>query len=78
MNDEQLVKQLGQIIRALRQTKNLSQEEFAAQCGLHRTYIGTIERGEKTMMIVTAAKIAQALNLSLAQLFQGLEEDTQL
>lgn len=51
----------------------LSQEEFADQCGLHRTYIGAIERGEKTVTIETALKLAKALNLTLSQIFAALE-----
>ncbi len=52
----------------------MSQEEFAGLCGLHRTYIGSIERGEKVMTIETADKVARVLNLSLAQLFEHQEK----
>ena len=53
----------------------MSQEAFADHCGLHRTYIGSIERGEKTVTIGTANKLACALNLSLSQLFQKMEQE---
>jgi transcriptional regulator with XRE-family HTH domain len=52
----------------------MSQEEFAAQCGLHRTYIGALERGEKTMTIETANNVAQTLGLTLGQFFTALEQ----
>ncbi|NHC36896.1 helix-turn-helix domain-containing protein [Scytonema millei] len=73
MEEEPLAKRLGRLIRRLRLEEGLSQEEFAERCGLHRTYIGFIERGEKTITIETASKLAQALGLSLAQLFIALE-----
>ena len=50
----------------------LSQEEFADMCGLDRTYIGGIERGERNVALVNIEKIANALRLSLADLFRGV------
>ena len=61
------------LIRQRRVQASLSQEEFADRCNLHRTYIGAIERGEKTVTIDTAAKLAQALGVPLSQLFATLE-----
>lgn len=65
----------GVVVRRLRNRVSWSQEEFAFQVGIHRTYIGAIERGEKTVTIETAAKIARALGMPLSQLFVALEED---
>lgn len=48
-------------IRQRRQSINLSQEALADNCGLHRTYIGSIERGERNLTVNTLAKIAEAL-----------------
>lgn len=73
MRSSPLAKQFGVLIRQLRTQAGVSQEEFADWCGLHRTYIGAIERGEKTVTIETALKLAKALNLSLSQLFAALE-----
>lgn len=73
MSESSLAKRLGLVIRHLRLEAGMSQEEFAHQCGLHRTYIGSIERGEKTITIETADKIAQALGISLSEMFQQLE-----
>ncbi len=75
MNRNVLVRRFGILVRKLRLQKKLSQEEFAFLCGVHRTYIGSIERGEKTVTIVTAAKIAKALNIPLSQLFLELEKE---
>ena len=60
-------------MRELRNNMELSQENFAGRCGLHRTYIGSIERGEKSITIDTAQKLAQAFGISLTELFQKLE-----
>lgn len=70
---ETLAQQMGVVIRSLRTEVGLSQEELAARCGLHRTYIGSIERGEKTITIETAQKLAKAFGISLTQLFSQLE-----
>jgi len=53
----------------------MSQEDFADRCGLHRTYIGSIERGEKTITIETANRIARALGIPLSQIFLLLETE---
>jgi transcriptional regulator with XRE-family HTH domain len=74
MESAALVKEVGHLVRQLRRSKGLSQEEYADLCGLHRTYIGMIERGEKTITIVTASKLASALGLTLSQFFRELEE----
>ena len=73
MEEKPLAVRVGVLIRRLRLEAGMSQEKFADLCGLHRTYIGFIERGEKTITIETANKIAQALGLTLAQLFKDLE-----
>jgi transcriptional regulator with XRE-family HTH domain len=73
MRDRELARQFGRLIRGLRVKQGMSQEEFADHCSLHRTYIGSIERGEKTITIETAYKIAQALGIPLSQLFRRLE-----
>lgn len=63
----------GSRVRDLRLAKGLSQEAFAALCGLDRTYIGGIERGERNVALRNIAVIAKALDLTVAELMQGLE-----
>jgi transcriptional regulator with XRE-family HTH domain len=65
---------LGDRIRELRAEKGWSQEEFAYQCGLHRTYIGHVELGKKNISFESLVTIAAALAIPLSQLFVGLEE----
>ena len=59
----------GAKVRKLRQAKGLSQEAFADICGLHRTYVGAIERGERNVSLENIEKIARALGISIASLF---------
>lgn len=66
------LKQFGEIVREIRKQRNLSQEEFAEKCGLHRTYIGGIERGERNVSLLNIIKMAQALDVTVADLVKGL------
>ncbi|MFC4235913.1 helix-turn-helix domain-containing protein [Thalassospira xianhensis] len=56
-------------IRHRRQMLGLSQEELADNCGLHRTYIGSIERGERNITVNTLQRVAEALSCSVIDLF---------
>jgi XRE family transcriptional regulator, regulator of sulfur utilization len=62
-------KQVGAKIRKYRLAKGLSQEQLAFEADLHRAYIGQIERGEKNIGVQNLDKIAQALKISPAKLF---------
>ena len=55
-------------MRATRTAKGLSQEALAERCGLHRTYIGSVERGERNVSIDNMELIADALGSSVAEL----------
>jgi len=57
------LRSLGRAIREGRIDLKLSQEDFAELCGLHRTYIGCVERGEKNVSMENVQKIARALKL---------------
>jgi transcriptional regulator with XRE-family HTH domain len=62
-------KKLGSVIRERRRTAGISQEAFATEVGIHRTYIGAVERGERNVSLANILRIARALNVSAAQLF---------
>lgn len=62
----------GKAVRARRHKLGVSQEEFADICGLDRTYIGGIERGERNVALVNIEKVARALRISLSELFRGV------
>jgi transcriptional regulator with XRE-family HTH domain len=68
-----LLRALGQRIRELRLAQGYSQESFADKCGLHRTFMGTVERGESNLSFQNIVKVAQTLSVSLAVLFADLE-----
>lgn len=72
--DKALTRKVGEEIRRLRRAADFSQEKFADECGLHRTYMGAIERGEKTMTLETAKKVISALGLTLGQFLQQIGE----
>lgn len=55
-------------LRYLRNQKQLSQEDLADICGLHRTYIGSVERGERNVTLSTLELLATALEVNIAQL----------
>lgn len=61
--------EVGFNIRRIREKRGLSQEELAALAGLHRAYVGQIERGEKNIGLKNLQKIAQALEVNIEDLF---------
>jgi transcriptional regulator with XRE-family HTH domain len=64
---------LGQNLRAIRIARALSQEQFADILGLHRTYMGGVERGERNLTLVSVEKIAQALSVEPISLLSAGE-----
>ncbi|HEN5539394.1 TPA: helix-turn-helix transcriptional regulator [Legionella pneumophila] len=67
---------IGKIIRATRKEKGYSQEDFASQAQLGRTYMGRVERGEQNMSIQTLIQIALVLGVEVATLIPKLNELT--
>lgn len=64
---------LGQRIRDLRKTKGFSQEAFAAEVGLDRTYMGSVERGERNIAAINLIRIAKTLKVEVGELFPGIK-----
>ena len=64
---------LGQRIRELRTEHGYSQEAFADKCGVHRTFMGTVERGESNLSFQNIAKVAHTLGVTLSTLFLDIE-----
>jgi len=58
----------GRRLKEIRINKNISQEELAFRSGLHRTYISSIERGQRNISIVNIKKIADALDIDILDL----------
>lgn len=66
---------LGQAVRRLRARADYSQESFAAAAGIHRTYMGLVERGRVAATVVTLEKIADALDISPSALLAEAERE---
>lgn len=71
MDSPDLQKRLAANVRRLRLAASLSQEELATRCGLHRTYVGAIERGERNVTLQALAKIAVALGVEPTDLLKA-------
>ncbi len=69
-NDE-LLARMGEVVRARRKARGVSQEELAHASGLHATYIGSLERGEVNISVLKLASIAKALDCKVSDLLPG-------
>jgi transcriptional regulator with XRE-family HTH domain len=67
-----VINDFGKNLRELRKKRNLSQENLADECGLHRTYLGGLERGERNPTLTTMKRIADALHVSLDELLKDI------
>ena len=67
-----ILTRFGRRVRALRMARGQSQETFADACGIDRTYISGIERGKRNVGLKNVAVIAQALGITLSELFEGV------
>lgn len=71
MKEEILVK-FGEKVKEERLKQHLSQEELAVKAGVHRTYIGMVERAEKNITLLNIEKIASALDVKVSELLNNL------
>ena len=69
-----IAKTVGKRLRSYRTGQGLSQEKLAEKAGLHPTYIGQVERGEKNLTIESLEKITSALDVPMANVFEKIEE----
>ncbi len=66
--EELIQRRFGERLRAIRKQKGLSQEGLAFACGLDRTYIGGVERGERNISLLNIHRIAEALGVKPSEL----------
>ena len=67
--EAEIQRQFGERVRELRKEKGVSQESLALACGLDRSYIGGVERGERNISLINIYKIAEALGVKAGELF---------
>ena len=69
-SDREILKEIGSKIRNIRKTKGLSQMELSFKAELDRTYIGSVERGERNIAVINLHKIAKALEVNVSDFFE--------
>jgi transcriptional regulator with XRE-family HTH domain len=69
---EDLQKQLGLRIRRLREKRGFTQESFADACGIHRNFMGAVERGQQNLTLKSLRGIADGLGTTMSKLLSGL------
>jgi transcriptional regulator with XRE-family HTH domain len=68
IEERHFLRDLGLRIRQRREDRRLTQADLADQCKLHRTFIGSVERGERNVSILNLRTIAKALRLNVSEL----------
>ncbi len=68
-----LLRALGDRLRKLRERRGISQEDFADRCGLHRTAIGLLERGQRVPRLDTLLIMGRELGVQLTEIVHGIE-----
>ena len=75
LDDRQFLQQVGFRIRELRTARGLTQAQLANSCGLHRTFIGSVERGERNVAILNLRLIARTLRVPLSALLDDKRKE---
>jgi len=68
IKEKEFLQEVGSKIRQFRLEAGLSQEKLSFESNLDRTYIGSVERGERNIAVINLKKIAKALNVSISKL----------
>jgi transcriptional regulator with XRE-family HTH domain len=69
-----LLLKLGASVRQRRERLGFSQEAFASKCGVHRTYVGKVERGEQNVSMSSLSRLAKGLGIRIWELVREAEE----
>ncbi len=72
MKKREILVKFGKKVREERKKLGYSQEVLAEKAGVHRTYVGMIERGEKNITLANIQKVSKALKIKISKLTEGL------
>lgn len=75
MEKEPILLKFGKNVQKIRKIRHLSQEQLAELAGVHRTYIGMIERAEKNITLYNIERIAKGLNVPIVELLSVNDND---
>ncbi|MEJ5929188.1 helix-turn-helix transcriptional regulator [Corynebacterium sp. H128] len=75
-DDKNLLKEFGERLRQARENVGISQETLAHRAGLHRTYVGSVERGERNLSLLNILSLATVLHIDASQLVQGMKRES--
>jgi transcriptional regulator with XRE-family HTH domain len=70
LDDKKFLRDLGERIRERRAARGLTQEQLGEKCDLHRTFIGSVERGERNLSILNLRLLAKVLRVEIADLLR--------
>lgn len=71
LDDKKFLRELGERLREQRIARGLTQEQLGQKCELHRTFIGSVERGERNLSILNLKLMTKVLRLPLSELLAG-------
>jgi transcriptional regulator with XRE-family HTH domain len=71
MNEKSILELFGNQLRDIRTKKGFSQEGLALECGLDRSYVGGVERGERNISLINIIRLAEALNVKPTELLKN-------
>ncbi|MEK5771632.1 helix-turn-helix transcriptional regulator [Acinetobacter variabilis] len=74
IDDKSILMSFGLSLKKIRLKKNLSQEELAYKSNLHRTYISSVERGERNISLINIVHISKALEIPLYELLEEVQQ----
>lgn len=72
MSDNLLIKRFGDLVRKTRELRHLSQEELGFNVGMHRNYIGMVERGERNISFEKALLLIRYLEIEIKELYEDI------